>query len=176
MSDDFQEVSKKEQNPHNKLVDSDVYESEEFKKEFEVFDAPDANPFLQSQFNIVINSKEEVNKIVRCIEVVDRGQSILDQYKEYKFEITLPGEEPVVITRRFSDFAKLHKYLESEYSHSFIPHLPEKNAFAIVTNLASVDFIKQRQQALELFIWKLLGHSVCNKDSKMQEFIKNGKV
>ena len=52
-----------------------------------------------------------------------------------------------------------------------MPHIPEKNALAKVTNIGGNSFLEERMASLEIYIWKLLNHSTVESDPKFIEFI-----
>ena len=105
------------------------------------------------------------------MEIEDKASSFIDQYKAFKFDIYCHKLGRHQVTRRFSDFVKLHKYLTGHYSYSFLPHIPEKNVLAKVTNIGGNSFLEERMASLEIYIWKLLNHSTVVKDPKFIEFI-----
>lgn len=144
-------------------VDMDDFTNLKFDK----FDNSNLNA-AKSEFDFRIPVTNENENIANMTvgDAKKNSKGIFNEFFTYK--IYYNNNQ---VSRRFSDFDKLHKYLVNHYDFCFFPHLPDKNPLTKIKNLAGAEFLQNRRKSLEFFLKKLLTHSKCKEDSKVAEFL-----
>jgi len=95
-------------------------------------------------------------------------------------------KENTSVERRFKDFVWLRESLRRSNKGIIIPPLPQKNrsmelsmnnwGFKSTTRRSSVDFIKQRQRGLAVFLKQVITHDQLKADAATQTFLSAHKA
>ncbi|XP_019849679.1 PREDICTED: sorting nexin-4-like [Amphimedon queenslandica] len=145
----------------------------------------DSPPFKQA-----VSDLRFVNISIKCYEK-KTGSGFKEEYYAYKILAILSktdGDETEPSSssrtryetwRRYSEFEMLRNFMQFVYPHVVMPPLPEK-AIRGSANLLNkitfsgedVEFLLQRQHALEIFLVRISRHPVLSKNVWFHEFLK----